>query len=236
MKVLITGAGGYLGRGLYLPFVGRHELRLMDIVPFERPPHEVFVGDVARLDDARRAVRGCDALVIAHMASRQAGAYETPEGPFDANVKGTANLFFAAVEAGIKRVVLVSSTGVVHGYTPPPGTFFDRHSPVGGKGLYCLTKVCQEVIAEQYQREHSLAVGVLRIGCVMDGDTMIDKYGKRSRERGLSFTDRRDIGEVARLCLEDPTLGYEILYVLGTPESFDMYDVAYTCRRLDWRP
>jgi hypothetical protein len=40
-------------------------------------------------------VKGCQAVVIAHMASRQAGSYQTPTVPFDANVKGTANLFFA---------------------------------------------------------------------------------------------------------------------------------------------
>jgi len=245
MKVLITGAGGYLGGGIHLPFVapevaGRYELRLMDVVPFERPPHEVIVGDVADLQAVRRAVKGCQGIVIAHMASRQGGAYDTPIVPFDANVKGTANLFFAAAEEGIKRVALISTTGVVaaNAVADPdkgPGKY-DRHSPLRSRGIYSLTKVCQEAIAEHYHREHGIGVGVLRIGCVMDGDTMIDKYGRKHATRGPSLTDRRDIGEVARLCLEDPNLGYEIFYVMSTPESFDLYDIEYTCRRLNWRP
>ena len=89
MKVLVTGACGFLGRGLIEPFAGRHELRLMDVVDWQTP-HEKVVGDVADLETCRRAVQGCQAVVIAHMASRQAGAYETPVLPFDANVKGTA--------------------------------------------------------------------------------------------------------------------------------------------------
>jgi len=245
VKVLITGAAGYLGRGIYLPFVapevkGRYELRLMDVAPFENPPHECVVGSVADLETVRRAVKGCQGIVIAHMASRQAKSYETPVVPFDANVKGTANLFFAAVEEGIKRVALVSSTGVVaaSGVVDPdkgPGKY-DRRSPIRSKGIYGITKVCQEAIAEQYSREHGIGVGVLRIGCVMDGDTMIDKYGRQHHTRGMTLSDRRDIGEVARLCLEDPKLGYEVFYVMSTPESFKFYDIEYTCKRLNWKP
>jgi len=110
MKVLVTGAGGYLGRGLIVPFEEHgYELRLMDVTPIESR-HETVLGSVADLDTVRRALDGCQAMVIAHMASRQAAAYETPTMAFDVNVKGTANLYFAAVEQGIRRAVLVSTS------------------------------------------------------------------------------------------------------------------------------
>ena len=234
MKVLVTGAGGCLGRGLVVPFAEHgYDLRLMDVVPFESP-HETLVGSVADLETVRKALDGCEAIVIAHMASRQAGSYDTPEVPFDANVKGTANLFFAAVEQGIQRVVLISSTGVQHAYDKKG--FLDRHMPMGGKGIYCLTKVCQEIIAEQYHREHGIKGAALRIGCVIDGDTVSDKYGRKFKDRGMSLTDRRDIGEVARLSLECPDIEWEIFYVLGTPEARRFFDVDYTCQRLGWQP
>jgi len=103
-------------------------------------------------------------------------------------------------------------------------------------GLYGLTKVCQEIIAEQYHREHGICGSALRVGCIMDGDTMIDKYGKEHTGRGMSLTDRRDIGEVARLSLECRDIGWEVFYVLGTPESRKVFDVEYTCQRLGWQP
>ena len=236
MKILVTGAGGYLGQGLVLPFAGRHSLRLLDLKPFAASPHEQFVGDVADLDTARRAVAGMDAILVAHMASRQAGAYDTPPLAFDANVKGTANLFFAGVEQGIRKFCVISSTSVLAGYAGEKKVFGTRDAIPKGNDLYSLTKVCQEVIAEQFQRLHQLSVSILRVGWVMDADTRIDKYGQRRTDYCIGFTDRRDIGEAARLALERAAVGYEVFYVEGTPESAERYDIDYTRRCLGWEP
>ena len=234
MKVLVTGAGGFLGRGLVVPFVGRHALRLMDVAPFDSEAGEVIVGDVADLDTVREAVRGTDAIVIAHMASRQARAYETPTVPFDANVKGTANLFFAAAEQGIRRVVLVSSTGVVQDRKAEG--FLSRDLPYSAGGLYRVTKICQEIIADQSHREHGIAVAVLRVGYIVDADLAQDKYGKPVTERNWQLSDRRDIGGVALAALECDDLGWEVFYVMSTDESMTHADTAYTRERLGWRP
>jgi len=233
MRVLITGAGGYLGAGLIKPFEGRHELRLMDLAAFESE-HEVLTGDVADLSACREALEGIDGMVIAHMASVQAGAYEEPPVAFDANVKGTANLFFAAVEQNVRRIVLISSVGAVNGY--PADVFRSRDLHPKAKEIYGLTKALQEVIAEQFQREHDLEVAVIRTSWVMDADTMITKYGDRVPHYCVGLTDRRDIGEAARLALELPDLKYEVFYVEGTPESAEKEDLAYTRERLGWTP
>lgn len=236
MKVLVTGAGGFLGRGLIVPFEGRHELRLMDVADWDTR-HEKLIGSVADLETVRRAVDGCDAVVIAHMASRQEGAYDTPTVPFDVNVKGTANLFFAGVERGVKRYVLISGEVVVMGHKIPPRR--TRDLPLKTKGIYGLTKVCQEVIAEQYQREFGLHVASLRVGYILSADdpaNVVNKYGKRIRERNPPCTDRRDIGLAARLALGLPDLGYEVFHVLGAPEAVKYYDVEHTYERLGWKP
>jgi UDP-glucose 4-epimerase len=236
MKVLVTGAAGFLGHGLIVPFEGRHELRLMDIVDFETK-HEKVIGDVADLQTVRRAVDGVDAIVIAHMASRQAGAYEEPTLPFDANVKGTANLFFAGNERGIKRYALISSEIVVYGYEIPPRRMRDMR--LRGTTMYGLTKVCQEVIAEQFQREFDLHVAALRVGYILSADDpnhVVDKYGALVDKRWGPNTDRRDIGEAARLALELPDLKYEVFYILGAPEAAEMYEMEPSFARLGWKP
>ena len=108
--------------------------------------------------------------------------------------------------------------------------------PKPAKGLYSLTKSVQEMIAEFYVCEHGMAVAALRVGYILDGEKNLDKYGKQITERNAADTDRRDIGEVARLSLELADLTYETFTVMSTQESMEPWDVQYTCDRLGWKP
>ncbi len=232
MRILLSGGNGFLSRGMVVPLAAAgHQLRLLDVRPFETE-HECMVGDVARLEDAQRAVEGMDGIIVAHMAPRSPDAYATPELCFDINVKGTTNLLFAAEQAGIRRAVVISSGASIQGYKD------QDHSLPGNrpKGLYGLTKSCQELIAEFYATHHGFQCCALRIGYVLDGEKMLDKYGRSVGERNFQDCDRRDVGEVARLCLERDDLGYQVFHVLSTRESMDLWDVRHTCETLGWEP
>ena len=239
MKVLVTGAAGFLGRGLVMPFEEHgHALRLMDIVPFSSPRNEVVVGDVSDYEQVERAVQGVEGIVVAHMVP-QGAPYRTPGLAFDVNVKGTANLFHAAVKCGVGRVVVISSTDTVTGNPTRPEAVLRRDWPLRADrtpGYYCLSKMLQEVIAEHFARTMQMGVASLRLGYILDGETNLDKYGRRVRERNFGFVDRRDIGEVARLWLEASIPGYDVFHVMSTAESMDIADVRYTCERLKWKP
>lgn len=235
MKILVTGAGGFLGKGMVIPFEehGGYELRLMDIVSFESE-HEVVVGDVSDPEAVENAVAGMDAIIIAHMAPRGPDNinYQNPVMAFDINVKGTANLLHAAVQQGVKKVVLISSTSAI-AINDPSG--HHHQLPVKpGHGYYGLSKGCQEVIVEQFTREHGIQAASLRVGYIVDGEKNEDKYGRVITERNYADTDRRDIGEVARLSLELSDLTYETFHVMSTQESLRSWDVQYTCDRLGW--
>jgi nucleoside-diphosphate-sugar epimerase len=237
MKILVTGAAGFLGRGMVGPLaVNGHQLRLMDVVACDMPPHEAVIGDVSDPAAIVTAMRGVDALVIAHMAPRGADNvnYRTPALPMAVNVGGTANLFQAALDAGVRRVVLISSTAAVEkagGLEADPTTL-----PLRTAGWYGLGKAMQEMIAEQFARTTGMQVVSLRVGYILDGDANQDKYGKAVAERNYADTDRRDIGEVARLCLERDDLGYAVFNVMSTQESMQRAAVRLTCERLGWTP
>ena len=113
--VLLTGAAGGLGtlmRGL-LPAYG-HELRLFDATLIEGVP-DAITADLADKEALREAVRGVDAII--HLAGISL------EAPFEkilrANIEGTYNLYEAAREEGVKRIVFASSNHAV-GFTPRP--------------------------------------------------------------------------------------------------------------------
>jgi nucleoside-diphosphate-sugar epimerase len=235
MKVLITGAAGYLGHGLVVANEKHHTLRLMDVVAIPNTPHEMVVGSVEDYATVLEAVRGMDALIIAHMAPRKPGVYDTPEKPFDITVKGTANLYAAAKELGVKRVALISSIGAVEGYRKR-GEYLRRDLAPDAFGFYGLSKVCQEVIAQQYFREHGIRSAILRPSYIQDAATMTDKYGKVAKEVNWHYIDRYDIGKAARLAIEKDDMACEVFYLLGHPKSIEHADMQPTYDRLGWKP
>lgn len=234
MRILMTGAAGFLGKGMVEALAPKHTLRLMDVAPIESP-HESLVGDVCDLDVVRKAVAGMDAVIIGHMAPRNPGVYDVPTLPFDINVKGTAHLFHAAAEAKITRVVLISSIGVVVGHQRAK-TFLRRDLPPATDGVYALTKSLQESVAEHYHRTAGIAVAMLRPAYITDEDRMVDKYGRHLVTVNWQFIDRRDIGDAADAALRLPDLGCEVFYVLGHPDADQHADMVATRERLGWTP
>ncbi|MFA7342762.1 MAG: NAD(P)-dependent oxidoreductase [Terrimicrobiaceae bacterium] len=234
MNLLLTGAAGFLGQGLISQLEMHHALRLMDVVSFPTQ-HPLVIGDVSDLDTARKAVDGVDALIIAHMAPNRPEIYGEPTIPFDVNVKGAANLFAAAQEGGVRRVVLISSTSVV-GSAMQGEAFVTEETRAEPLSMYALTKACQETIARHYFARHKLPVAILRPACVVDADTVKDKYGQSLKTENWELIDRRDIGKAAHLALMLPGLQCEIFHVIGHPAAEGRVDVLRTRERLGWKP
>lgn len=170
--VLLTGAAGGVGtlmRGL-LPAYG-YELRLFDATPIEGVPDAV-TADLADKGALREAVRGVDAII--HLAGISL------EAPFEkilrANIEGTYNLYEAAREEGIGRIVFASSNHTV-GFTPrpqgeaplPPGALIPIDTPRRPDTYYGLSKCFGEDLAQLYWDLHGLETVSVRIGsCFME--------------------------------------------------------------------
>ena len=179
MKILITGAAGYTGSRLILPFEGKHELRLMDIHPFDTP-HEKVIGDVTDLNTVCKAVDGVDAIMIGHMAPQKNDGYALPTLPFDVNVRGTRLLMEASQRAGVPRFVHCSTVGVQGDIKNPPAREEDPYSP---GDHYQDSKVEGEELALAFHRDQGLAVSVVRpTGIYGPGDTRFLKLFRALRK------------------------------------------------------
>ncbi|WP_326649126.1 MULTISPECIES: NAD(P)-dependent oxidoreductase [unclassified Streptomyces] len=170
--VLLTGAAGGLGtlmRGL-LPAYG-YELRLFDATPIEGVP-EAVTADLADKEALREAVQGVDAII--HLAGISL------EAPFEkilrANIEGTYNLYEAAREEGIGRIVFASSNHAV-GFTPrplgqppfAPDQLIPIDTPRRPDTFYGLSKCFGEDLAQLYWDLHGLETVSVRIGsCFME--------------------------------------------------------------------
>ncbi len=129
-SILITGATGYFGQGmvkrlLELPDEGcyricvysRDEAKQASMRAAIHDPEERirwFIGDVRDQQRLRRAMEGCDTVIHAAALKRvEVGEYQ-PGEIVKTNVLGTMNLIEAAHDAGIKKVVSLSTDKACH--------------------------------------------------------------------------------------------------------------------------
>lgn len=152
MKVCLLGGGGDLGPWVVkeLERCSDYSLRITDVRPPRKSPHETMTVDVSDLDQVRRAARGCDVIVnCSVLRPHRRVAWEV-------NTVGTYNAIRVAVDMGHERVI---NTGPHFTITGEPYHSYDfgivEEVPAhAGTSLYALSKsagqeICR-IFAEQY--------------------------------------------------------------------------------------
>ena len=148
MRIFLTGGSGDLGQVLSKELEVRGDIPVRLDVRAPINDRGVYIqGSILDRLLLRRSLEGIDCIVhIAawhgiHDATKAKTVYEF----WDLNVTGTFNVFEAAVEAGIKRIVHISSESVSD-----------------WSGIYGHTKVLGEEIARAYAKRHGMQVLTLR--------------------------------------------------------------------------
>ncbi len=160
MRWAISGGAGFLGLHLARRLLADgHEVRTLDLMPLddvelERDVEELR-GDVRDPSAAARLVDGADVLVHAAAALPIQASREAIRS---ANVDGTGVTFAAALEAGVGRAVLISSTAV---YGIPKHHPLREDAPLVGVGHYGTSKIEAERVARRAGRR-GLGVVVVR--------------------------------------------------------------------------
>ena len=187
MKVLLTGADGFIGSHLAEALVRRgHEVRAfvlynsfnswgwLDSSPADvKEGIDVFAGDVRDPYGVLTATEGCDAIL--HLAALIAipYSYHSPETYVDTNVKGTLNVLQAARQRGIRRVIHTSTSEVYGTARFVPIT--EEH-PLQGQSPYSATKIAADQLALSFHASFDLPVVVVR---------PFNTYGPRQSARAV---------------------------------------------------
>jgi nucleoside-diphosphate-sugar epimerase len=132
-----------------------HKVRTLDVVPIEDPVERDVVeirGDMRDHARARELTEGADVLIHAAAALPIRGSSREI---LSVNIEGTATLLAAAREAGVRRVVFISSTSV---YGVPKVHPISEDAPLVGVGAYGESKIR----AEELVRESGLETVIIR--------------------------------------------------------------------------
>ncbi|WP_405766647.1 NAD-dependent epimerase/dehydratase family protein [Streptomyces sp. NBC_01538] len=222
--VLLTGAAGGLGTLMrdLLPSYG-YELRLFDLLPVEGAP-DAITADLADRAALREAVRGVDAIV--HLAG--ISLESTFEKILRANIEGTYNLYEAAREEGVGRIVFASSNHAV-GFTPrPQGTdpLIPVDTPRRPDTFYGLSKSFGEDLAQLYWDKHGLETVSVRIGSCFPEPTTV---------RMLSlWMSPADGARLFHAALTAENVGHTVVY--GSSANTRLWWDLTTARALGYEP
>src|SRR5690242_4306799 len=158
---LVTGGAGFIGSHLATRLVqDGHAVRVLDNLSTGNPANldviraaardgafEWMEGDIRSAESCRKACRGVDyVLHQAALASVQR-SMEKPSDTVDVNVGGLVNVFSAAREAGVRRVVCASSSSV---YGDTPSLPKHEEMPPAPLSPYAVSKAAGEMFARVF--------------------------------------------------------------------------------------
>ncbi len=206
MKLLVTGATGFLGSTLVpLLLEAGHEVRVLLRSGGSFAGCETARGDVLDKESVARALQGREGVY--HLAGLVSRDPADARKMYDLHVGGTRNLLEAAEKAGVKRVVLASSSGTIGvSRTRRVATEEDDY-PIEavGRWPYYLSKIYEEKIALEHARR-GLEVVVLNPSLLLGpGDARMSSTQDVFRflmgripvmpRGGISFVDVRDAAQ-----------------------------------------
>jgi dTDP-glucose 4,6-dehydratase len=186
-KILITGAGGFIGSHLTETLV-RCGFDVKAFVHYNsfnswgwldhcsqdvKGKFEVFSGDIRDSHGVRNAMNGCDSVL--HLAALIAIPYyyHSPETYIDTNIKGTLNVLQAARELGVSKVVHTSTSEVYGTASFVPIT--EVH-PLQGQSPYSASKIGADQIAQSFYLSFDTPIITLR---------PFNTYGPRQSARAV---------------------------------------------------
>jgi UDP-N-acetylglucosamine/UDP-N-acetylgalactosamine 4-epimerase len=172
MRILVTGGAGFIGSNLVeylltLPHV--HFVRVLDnlatgslenIAPFQNNPKFEFIeGDIRDYNTCFAVCQGID--LISHQAALGSvpRSIKDPLTSNEVNVTGTLNIFTAAKEQEIKRVVYAASSSTYGDHPGLPKVEDKIGNPLSP---YAVTKFVNELYADVYANVYGLKLIGLR--------------------------------------------------------------------------
>lgn len=171
-KVLVTGAGGFIGTKVVQELWDRGcEVYYFDVIdPKIEGIKRLNLGTILDQYDLALAVKGCDYSI--HLAALL-GVYKTDNSRLETlhvNIQGTLNFIEACVKEGVKKIVFSSSSEVYGDQEKFPIT---EENPLNPKSVYAVSKIAGEEYLKAYAGMYPFQYNIVRL---------FNVYGEYQRE------------------------------------------------------
>jgi UDP-glucose 4-epimerase len=212
---LVTGGSGFIGSHVVDELVAAGAGRIVVVDKAVRPENlrdafesgevEVVEGDVTDAASLRQLMHGVDGVF--HLAVLPLGpCNESPRVGLDVNVVGSFNVFEAAKDAGVRKIVF-SSASSVYGDTFET---MDESHPLNARTFYGATKIAAEYLLRAFHEHHGVDYVVLRY---------MNVYGPR-QDGGLVINVMRRIqsGEAPTI-MGDGSQSFDFVHVADVAKA-----------------
>ena len=221
-KVLVTGAGGFIGSHLaerllelgakiraFVRYTSRADEGFIKYFPDDlRDNMEIVYGDIRELETIVKAIDGVDVIFNLAALVGIPYSYIHPQEVIEANTNGTLNILMAARDVGIEKLVQ-TSTSEVYGtarYVP-----INEDHPKQPQSPYSASKIAADAIALSFYHAFDLPVAVIR---------PFNTYGPRQSDRAVIPSIISQVLTKDKLTLGSMTPTRDFTYVTDTAEGF----------------
>jgi nucleoside-diphosphate-sugar epimerase len=223
-RIVVTGGAGKAGRAVVADLgASGYEVVSVDVAASTDPDEPTVVTNLTDLGQTMESLAGFDAVV--HLAAVPAPNIRPNGETFRNNTMSTYNVFTAAVQLGMERVVWASSEtliGLPFERDLPRYAPIDEDHPLLPESHYALSKLAGEAIADQFSRWSDLPFVALRISNIMNEHEYVERFpgfwdDPTIRAWNLwGYVDVRDVALAARLALTAEVRGAEAFLIAAS--------------------
>jgi UDP-glucose 4-epimerase len=203
-KILVTGGGGFVGAPTVRALIAAGaRVRVLDSVRSPRLEGldcEVVIGDIADAELVGSACAGIDGVL--HLAVLPLTAANTEhEAAFQTNVRGSFNVFRAAGDNGVKRVVYSSASSA---YGPTAAVPIREDHPLRPNAFYPATKAAAEMLLRGLAGAYGYSFAILRY---------MNVYGPGQRAGVVPAVSQRLLAGERPQLSGDGTQGFDFVHI-----------------------